>query len=357
VTELVRDDPDAGVLGLHDVVVDLDAGARDGVAAGGRVDVAGVRPDGVGALGTTVVGLVGAGVDDHEVVDDAVGLEQVAVAVDVALVLDVVVGPGEAGITGREGVDRIHHQLADLAGVVGVAGVGLDRLAAGGGAVVGLGVRHLDPAGDAAGDVVGALGHLAVVVLDGVAAQVDAGPAVGAGQVGPDPLGQAGLGVDELVVVAGAEVGHPEGVVVGAAAEGRRVGQVVVQRAVQQRARRLGDAVLGADEGRALEAGEVVVGVGVELDQDGQQLGRLGAGGVLEGPRALARLGGHRLQPAELPAASATGPYATWPSAPLRHRGRASGPARRSARCRPGWPRWRSRSRARSRPPPRRPGR
>jgi hypothetical protein len=227
VTELVRDDPDAGVLGLHDVVVDLDAGARDGVAAGGRVDVAGVRPDGVGALGTTVVGLVGAGVDDHEVVDDAVGLEQVAVAVDVALVLDVVVGPGEAGVTGREGVDRVHHQLADLAGVVGVAGVGLDRLAAGGGAVVGLGVRHLDPAGDAAGDVVGALGHLAVVVLDGVAAQVDAGPAVGAGQVGPDPLGQAGLGVDELVVVAGAEVGHPEGVVVGAAAEGRRVGRLL----------------------------------------------------------------------------------------------------------------------------------
>ena len=139
-----------------------------------------------------------------------------------------------------------------------------------------------------------------VVVLDGVAAQVDAGPAVGAGQVGPDPLGQAGLGVDELVVVAGAEVGHPEGVVVGAAAEGGRVGQVVVQRAVQQRARRLGDAVLGADEGRALEAGEVVVGVGVELGQDGQQLGGLGAGGVLEGPRALAGLGGHRLQPAEL---------------------------------------------------------
>jgi hypothetical protein len=135
-------------------------------------------------------------------------LEQVAVAVGVALVLDVVVRPGEVGVAGRQGVDRVHHQLADLAGVVGVAGVGLGHLAAGGGAVVGLGVGNLDPAGDLAGDVVGASGHLAVVVLDGVAAQVDAGPAVGAGQVGPDPLGQAGLGVDELVVVAGAEVRH-----------------------------------------------------------------------------------------------------------------------------------------------------
>jgi hypothetical protein len=106
-----------------------------------------VRPDGVGALGTTVVGLVGAGVDDHEVVDDAVGLEQVAVAVDVALVIDVVVGPGEVGVAGREGVDRVHHQLAGLAGVVGVAGVVLGRLAAAAGAVVRLGVRHLDPAG------------------------------------------------------------------------------------------------------------------------------------------------------------------------------------------------------------------
>jgi acyl-CoA synthetase (AMP-forming)/AMP-acid ligase II len=48
-----------------------------------------------------------------------------------------------------------------------------------------------------------------------------------------------------------------------------------------------------------------------------------------------------------------------WPTRTptLRHRGRASGPARRSARCRPGWPRWRSRSTGRSRPPPRRPGR
>jgi hypothetical protein len=110
-------DPDAGVLGLHDVVVDLHARPGDGVAAGGRVGVAGVRPDRVGALGAATVGLVGAGVDDDEVVDDPVGLEQVAVAVGVALVLDVVVGPGEVGVAGRQGVDRVDHQLGHLAGV------------------------------------------------------------------------------------------------------------------------------------------------------------------------------------------------------------------------------------------------
>jgi hypothetical protein len=153
VAVLVGDDPDPGVLGLHDVVVDLHGRAGDGVAAGGRVDVAGVRPDGVRPLLAAVVGLVGAGVDDHEVVDDPVGLEQVAV--DVALVLDVVVGPREVGLGGGQGVDRVNDQLGDLAGVVGVAGVGLGGLAAGRRAIPGRGVLHLDPAGDVAGDVVG----------------------------------------------------------------------------------------------------------------------------------------------------------------------------------------------------------
>jgi hypothetical protein len=73
-----------------------------------------------------------------------------------------------------------------------------------------------------------------------------------------------------------------------------------VERPTEQGAGRLGDALLGADEGRALETGEVVVGAGVELDQDGEQLGRLGAGGLLEGPGALAGLGRLGLERAQL---------------------------------------------------------
>ena len=101
VAVLVGDDADAGVLGLRGVVEDLDAGARDLVAARRRVDAWAGGPLGVGPLLAAVVGLVGAGVDHHDVVDDAVGLEQVAVAVPVALVLEVVVGPGEVGVGGR----------------------------------------------------------------------------------------------------------------------------------------------------------------------------------------------------------------------------------------------------------------
>ena len=103
VAVLVGEDADAGVLGLDDVVGDLDVRSGDGVARDRR----GMGPDGVDALGATAAGLVLAGVHEHEVVDDAVRLEDVAVAVDVALVLDVVVRPGEVGLGGRERVDRV----------------------------------------------------------------------------------------------------------------------------------------------------------------------------------------------------------------------------------------------------------
>ena len=79
VAVLVGEHADAGVLGLHDVVRELQVGAGDGGAAGhGRR----VRPDRVGALGAAAAGLVLAGVHEHDVVDDAVGLVEVAVAVD-----------------------------------------------------------------------------------------------------------------------------------------------------------------------------------------------------------------------------------------------------------------------------------
>ena len=64
-------------------------------------------PDGVDALGAATAGLVLAGVHEHEVVDDAVRLEDVAVTVDVALVLDVVVRPREVRLGGGERVDRV----------------------------------------------------------------------------------------------------------------------------------------------------------------------------------------------------------------------------------------------------------
>ena len=56
--------------------------------------------------------------DHHEVIDDAIGLEHVAVAVDVALILDVVVGPWEVGLLGRDLVDRVHDHLGDAARIV-----------------------------------------------------------------------------------------------------------------------------------------------------------------------------------------------------------------------------------------------
>ena len=58
-------------------------------AADLEVGLPAVAPDGVGALVGVPCGLVATGVDDLEVVDDAVGLLEVAVAVDVVAVLDV----------------------------------------------------------------------------------------------------------------------------------------------------------------------------------------------------------------------------------------------------------------------------
>ena len=88
---LVREHAHAGVLGLHDVVGQAQAGVADRL---GVHDRAGVGPDGVDALVTAAAGLVLAGVHEHDVVDVAVGLEELAVAVTVELVLDVVVSRG-----------------------------------------------------------------------------------------------------------------------------------------------------------------------------------------------------------------------------------------------------------------------
>ncbi len=107
VAELVREDAEAAVLRLHRVVADPDARrvvrdqrARDEPAAGADVDpcdpagAAGlevrerpVAPDRVRALLRIARGLVAAGVDDLEVVDEAVRLVEVAVPVDVVAVL------------------------------------------------------------------------------------------------------------------------------------------------------------------------------------------------------------------------------------------------------------------------------
>ena len=119
---LVREHAHTGVLGLHDVVRDLDVGARDRVAAD---DGRGVGPDGVDALGAAATGLVLARVHEHEVVDDAVRLEDVAVTVGVALVLDVVVLPGEVRLRGGQRVDGMLAERAGAARVVRMAVHGL----------------------------------------------------------------------------------------------------------------------------------------------------------------------------------------------------------------------------------------
>ena len=114
---LVREHADARVLGLHDVVRQLEVGAGDGRAAGDR---RGVRPDGVRTLGAAAAGLVLARVHEHHVVDEAVGLEDVAVSVAVELVLDVVVIEGEVGDLRHQGVGRVDGQLCRTVRVVGV---------------------------------------------------------------------------------------------------------------------------------------------------------------------------------------------------------------------------------------------
>ena len=87
-----------------------------------------VRPDRVHALRAAAAGLVLAGVHQHQVVDDAVRLEDVAVTVDVALVLDVVVGPGEVRVARGQRVDRVLGRAGPApAGLSGWPFIDLDR--------------------------------------------------------------------------------------------------------------------------------------------------------------------------------------------------------------------------------------
>src|SRR5690606_21999322 len=206
---------------------------------------AGVRPGGVGAPGAAVGGLVLAGVHQHQVVDHAVRLGEVAVAVGVGDVFEVVVGPREVGLGLGERVDGVDGELSGAERVVGVAGHVLGCASAGRRTVPGLGGRDLEPADGGAGDGVGALGHLLVHLLEREAGDVDAGPAVaGVLQVLADAFGDAPVGVEHLVEVLGAEVLDPEGVVV-LVGQGGRVGDVVVQGAVLEGAGRLDHAVVG----------------------------------------------------------------------------------------------------------------
>ena len=294
VAVLVGEHADAGVLRLDDVVLDLEVGAGD---RGSARDVGRVRPDRVGAFLAAATGLVLAGVHEHDVVDDAVGLVDVAVAVAVALILDVVIGPGEVRVLLRERRHRVDRQLAGAEGVVGVAlhvlhGSGLvlarrgvevaDR-----GAVVPLGVRDLDPGRRLAGERVGAARHLLVHLLHRVTGDVEAGLAVQARQICADPLGDALIGEEHPVVEVAREVRDPHGVVV-LVGRARGIRDVVVQRRPLHVARL---AVRRPETGRHLQARKVLRPV--ELDEDGQELRLLRAVGVLEVLRALAGL--HRL--------------------------------------------------------------
>ena len=229
-------------------------------------------------------------------VDHAVGLEDVAVVVAVALVLDVVVRPGEVGLRVRERRHGVDRQLARAERVVGVAlhvldGAGLVDallvLEAEARAVVRLGVGHGDPRRRRAVHGVGAARHLLVHVLHRVAGDVEAGLAVGAGEVGAHALRDALVGEQHLVEVLGGEVRHPHRVVVLEVVVGR-VRDVVVQRSALHLA---GLALRRAELGRHVRPGEVVVRVLVELDEDREELRllrRRGLLGVLQLLRALA---------------------------------------------------------------------
>ena len=194
VAELVGEDAQAAVLRLDGVVADPDAGrvVRDRVgrvralaegagvgadvdtgqstgAAGLEVAVPAVAPDGVGAVGRVTGRLVAARVDDLEVVDEAVGLVELAVTVDVVAVL-VVEGP-QVVLDLRHGLARLqllvhpdgqrvaHQRLGRGAG----GHRGSHRVAAVAAAVEGLVVGHLHPLGDVTVDRVAA-GGLALVV-------------------------------------------------------------------------------------------------------------------------------------------------------------------------------------------------
>ena len=165
------------------------------------------------------------------------------------------------------------------------------------GAVPRLGVRDLDPRRCLAADRIGALRHLLVHVLHRVTGDVDARLAVRACQVETHAVGDAFLRVEHLVEMLRREVGHPERVVV-LVAERRRVGQVVVERAVLDGARHAFPALEdGLGDHRA---GEVVVRVVVELDEDRQEARLLHVLRLLELTRALVFLLGLGLVLGEL---------------------------------------------------------
>ena len=138
-------------------------------------------------------------------------------------------------------------------------------------------------------DGVRALRHLLVHVLHRVAGDVDARLAVGTGQVRADPLGDAGLRVEHVVVVGRARSPAPTSSCCRRAAKRRRVRDVVVHRAVLDgagaRTSRLSNTVWGT-----IDAREVVVGRRVELDEDRQELRLLHALGLLDLARALVLL-------------------------------------------------------------------
>ncbi|KDN84967.1 hypothetical protein KCH_34940 [Kitasatospora cheerisanensis KCTC 2395] len=176
VAVLVGEHAQAAVLRLHGVVADPQAGGADrgaaqlvvvraGLARLVGVHVRAVRPQRVVALDAAAGGLVLTGVDDLEVVQVAVRLVEVAVAVEVVTVplvvlrqvgLDLGVGAALGLLVGDPGVDAVADQ---------VLRVGADVLAAVVRAVAGLVPRHPHPVGDQAVDRVPARGLALVVGL------------------------------------------------------------------------------------------------------------------------------------------------------------------------------------------------
>ena len=170
-TELVREDAEAAVLGLGGVVTQPDAGVADldttELGAVGTLRAAGVRRPAVRPdrpLGSAGL-LAGSGVDGLEVVDVAVRLVEVAVAVVVVAV------PHVEGLQvgldlGRRLALRLLRLEPGLAAVVDEAGhVGVVL----GLPVAGLVVRDRDPVADVALDVEATAGHLLVDAVEGLA--------------------------------------------------------------------------------------------------------------------------------------------------------------------------------------------
>ncbi len=223
-TVLVHNHADVGVFGHDGVVENTDVirtvvrrvHARDQVAQGGAVAVGvlvhvpAVGPNREFTLRAAAGFVANAGMGDHEVVHNAV-------------MVRVPLAPVEARVGRVDGVGCVSRHAEDgaIAAHVGAAGAGVVC------AIFTFGDRQLHPAVEVTREMIHALGLLEVPVGGRMAGQVHTGAVVQVRAHNAD-AGCRPFAKEQVLVMGGVEVGHPQGVVVAA---GRRVRDLVVQRA------------------------------------------------------------------------------------------------------------------------------